>query len=240
MDDLISKVVAEIVRNDEKNKKTIPGDVKGRIASLIDHTLLKPEATEADIRKLHEEAIKFGFATICVNPCWVPFCVKLSLKKKVKICTVVSFPLGSDRTSVKVVQAEQAMKDGADELDMVANIGYFKDGRFDLAGEDIAAVVKAAGKVPVKVIIETCVLTDEEKIKACLTAKQAKAAFVKTSTGTHKEGARVEDVALMRKVVGAEMGVKASGGIRTLQQALDLVTAGANRLGASAGVEIVG
>ncbi len=240
MEDLIAKIVSEVMAPDRPGKATEMNDVKTRIASIIDHTLLKPEATEDDVRRLCEEALQFGFATVCVHPCWVPFCVKLIKGKKGKVCTVISFPLGGDQTSVKVAQAAQAVKDGADELDMVANIGYLKSGKFDLAERDIREVVKAVGDIPVKVIIETCVLTDEEKVKACLTARKAGAAFVKTSTGFHEAGATVTDVALMRRVVGPDMGVKASGGIRTLQQALDLVEAGATRIGTSAGVTIVG
>lgn len=220
-----------------------PGDgaaLKAKIARLIDHTILKPETTEADVRRLCEEALRYGFASVCVNTCWVPLCRRLVQGGRVKVCTVVSFPLGSNATEVKAYEAAQAVKAGADELDMVANLGWIKEGKLDLVQHDIRAVVKAAKGAAVKVIIETCLLTDEEKVRACLAAKAAGAAFVKTSTGFNKEGATVGDVALMRRVVGREMGVKASGGIRDLETATQMVEYGATRIGASASVGIVG
>lgn len=214
-------------------------DLKSKIARLIDHTLLNPEATEAEIRRLCEEAKRFRFASVCVHPCWVPLCRKLITDGSVKVCTVVGFPLGANHTEVKAFEAARAVKDGAQELDMVANIGWIKSGKMDLVEEDIRSVVKAAKGVPVKVIIETCLLTDEEKVRASLAAKNAGAAFVKTSTGFNKGGATVGDVALMRRVVGPKMGVKASGGVRDVGTALQMIESGATRIGASASVAIV-
>ncbi len=219
-----------------------PGGIsslKARIARMIDHTLLKPEASEAEIRRLCAEALRYGFASVCVNPCWVPLCRKLISGGRTKVCTVVGFPLGANQTPAKAFEAAQAVKEGADELDMVANIGWVKSGTLDLVEEDIRQVVKAAKGTPVKVIIETCLLTDEEKVRASLAARAAGAAFVKTSTGFNKAGATVGDVALMRRVVGPQMGVKAAGGIRDFASALQMVESGATRLGASASVAIV-
>lgn len=209
------------------------------LAHVIDHTILKPEATENDVRRLCEEALDYHFAAVCVNACWVPLCAELVVGSDVKVCTVVSFPLGADSTKIKVDQARNALADGAHELDMVANIGYVKMERFDRVKEDVRRVVEAAAGAPVKVIIETCLLTDEEKVKACLAAQKAGAAFVKTSTGFNEAGATVADVALMRRTVGRDMGVKASGGIRTYEQAMQLIEAGATRIGSSASVAIV-
>lgn len=214
-------------------------DLKSKIARLIDHTLLKPEATEAEIRRLCEEALRYGFASACVHPCWVPLAVKLTSGSRVKVCTVVGFPLGANQTEVKAFEAAQAVKAGAQELDMVANIGWIKSGKLDLVEEDIRSVVKAARGVPVKFIIETCLLSDEEKVRASLAAKNAGAAFVKTSTGFNKGGATVGDVALMRRVVGPKMGVKASGGVRDIGTVLQMIESGATRIGASASVAIV-
>ncbi len=214
--------------------------LKAKIARVIDHTLLKPETTEADVRRLCDEAIRYGFASVVVNPWWVPLCVKLVPRGQIKVCTVSGFPLGAHRTETKALEAALGVKDGADEIDMVAHIGLIKEGKFDLVEHDIREVVKAARKAAVKVIIETCALTDEEKVRACLAAKAAGAAFVKTSTGFHKQGANAADVALMRRVVGPQMGVKASGGIKDINTALQMVQSGATRLGASASVAIVG
>jgi deoxyribose-phosphate aldolase len=220
-----------------------PGDgaaLKSKIARLIDHTLLKPEATEIEIRRLCEEAVRYGFASVCVNPCWASLCARLVKGSRVKVCTVVGFPLGGNTTEVKAFEAAKGVKDGADELDMVANIGWIVGDKLDLVEQDIREVVKAARGKPVKVIIETCLLTDEEKVRAALAAKNAGAAFVKTSTGFSKGGANASDVALLRRVVGREMGVKASGGIRDLETAAKMVESGATRIGASASVGIVG
>lgn len=213
------------------------------IARYIDHTNLKPYATKEDIIKLCDEAIQYGFYAVCVNP----YRVKLAkdyLSGKgadVKVASVIGFPLGATPTEVKVFEAKKALDDGADELDMVINIGALKDGDYEYVKRDIEEVVKVAHEkgAKVKVIIETCYLTDEEKVKACELAKEAGADFVKTSTGFGSGGATVEDVRLMRKVVGPEMGVKASGGIRTYDQAVAMIEAGANRIGTSSGVKIV-
>ena len=218
------------------------------LARLIDHTALKPDTTEARIRTLCEEARRYGFAAVCVNPCYVPLAAELLRGSEVAVCTVVGFPLGANRTAIKAAEAEQAIRDGAAELDMVQNIGLLKSGRLREVLEDIRAVVEVAraarppagrDRILVKVILETALLTDAEKETACRLALEAGADFVKTSTGFAGGGATVEDVALMRRVVGDRMGVKASGGIRTRAQAEALVAAGASRLGTSAGVALV-
>jgi deoxyribose-phosphate aldolase len=212
----------------------------GELARLIDHTLLKAEATEAQIGTLCAEACRYHFAAVCVNPSWVSLCAKLVSGSGVQVCTVVGFPLGATTTVVKVAEARDAIVSGATEIDMVINIGALKSGNDDLVRRDIREVVTAArGKALVKVILETALLTREEKIKACLFAKQAGADFVKTSTGFGPGGATVEDVALLRETVGKQMGVKASGGIRDRTLAMALVAAGATRLGTSASVAIV-
>ncbi|NIR50366.1 deoxyribose-phosphate aldolase [candidate division KSB1 bacterium] len=211
------------------------------LASLIDHTLLKPEATQEQVIKLCEEAVRHEFASVCVNPTWVRLCREIVRGTGVLVCTVAGFPLGANTVDTKAFETQKAVEDGADEIDMVINIGMLKSREYKTVGRDIAAVVEAAGqKGHVKVIIETCYLTDEEKIKACLIAKEAGADFVKTSTGFGKKGAVLGDVALMRKVVGSDIGVKAAGGIRDYEKAAQMVEAGANRIGASASVEIIG
>ncbi|MDK2932163.1 MAG: deoxyribose-phosphate aldolase [Bacillota bacterium] len=210
------------------------------LAAIIDHTLLKPEATKDQIVKLCEEAMEFGFASVCVNPTYVSLAAGLLKDTPVKVCTVVGFPLGASTPLVKAVEVRDAIAAGAREIDMVINVGALKSGDDDLVGRDIRAVVEAArGRALVKVILETALLTNDEKVKACLIAKAEGADFVKTSTGFGPGGATVEDVRLMRKVVGADMGVKAAGGIRTLETALAMVEAGASRIGASASVAIV-
>jgi len=207
---------------------------------MIDHTLLKPEATKDQIVKLCEEAVEFGFASVCINPTYVSLAADLLRNTPVKVCTVVGFPLGASTPLVKAVEARDAIAAGAREIDMVINIGALKSGDDDLVGRDIRAVVEAArGRALVKVILETALLTDDQKVKACLIAKAEGADFVKTSTGFGPGGATVEDVRLMRKVVGKEMGVKASGGIRNLESARKMIEAGASRIGASASVAIV-
>lgn len=211
------------------------------IASLIDHTLLKPDATADQIAQLCFEARKYQFASVCVNPTHVKLCAELLQGTEVKVCTVIGFPLGASAPEVKAFEAQTALKDGATEIDMVLNIGALKAGDLTLAARDIHEVVRVghqAGAI-VKVIIETALLNDEEKITACLLAKEAGADFVKTSTGFSGGGATVEDVNLMRRVVGPEMGVKASGGVRDFADAQNMVKAGATRIGASAGVQIV-
>lgn len=212
------------------------------VAGMIDHTLLKPQATEEQIRTLCAEARQFGFATVCVNPVWVPLCAELLRGSPVGVCTVIGFPLGATLTDVKAFEAQRCVVLGATEVDMVINIGALKSQEYDAVQGDIAAVVTAAHALgaTVKVIIETAYLTDGEKIKACALSKAAGADFVKTSTGFGPSGATAEDVALMRQVVGPEMGVKAAGGIRTAGDVQAMIAAGASRIGASAGVQIVG
>ena len=211
------------------------------IAGMIDHTLLKPDATADQIAQLCYEASKFEFASVCINPTHVKLSAKLLQGTQVKVCTVIGFPLGASSPEVKTFEAQTAIKDGATEIDMVLNIGALKAGDLKLVAQDIHEVVKVgheAGAI-VKVIIETSLLNDEEKVTACLLAKEGGADFVKTSTGFSGGGATVEDINLMRRVVGPEMGVKASGGVRDFEDAQNMVKAGATRLGASAGVKIV-
>ena len=209
-------------------------------ASLIDHTLLKPEATDEDIRKLCEEAARFHFASVCVNPTWVQAAACNLRGSGVPVCTVIGFPLGATLPDVKAYEARRAIFDGAREVDMVINVGALKSGDDCLVEHDIHSVVQVAHEAGVtcKVIIETALLTDDEKVRACIAAKNAGADFVKTSTGFSKGGATVADIALMRRTVGSEMGVKASGGVKGLDDARNLVEAGATRIGASVGVKI--
>lgn len=209
------------------------------LAGMIDHTLLKPEAQEAEIRTLCDEARANGFYSVCVNPANVALSAQLLAGSQVKVCTVVGFPLGATTSAVKAFETRDAIANGAQEIDMVINVGALKSGLLDRVESDIRAVVEAAGEVPVKVILETALLTDEEKVAACQASKAAGAAFVKTSTGFSKGGATVSDIRLMRLTVGPEMGVKASGGVRDRQTALAMAEAGATRLGASASVAIV-
>ena len=209
------------------------------LAGTIDHTLLKPDATAAQILKLCDEAKAYHFASVCVNPSRIALAAKALEGSDVTPCCVVGFPFGAIPTESKAAEAAVAVKNGAREVDMVIDIGAAKDGDWDYVQRDIAAVKAACGAAKLKVIIEACLLTDEEKVKACLAAKAAKADFVKTSTGYSKSGATVQDVALMRKTVGADMGVKAAGGIHTRQEALAMIEAGANRIGASSGIAIV-
>ena len=212
---------------------------KKTIASMIDHTLLKPEATPAHVEKLCAEAAEYHFASVCVNPVYIPLAARLLDGTGVKVCCVVGFPLGAIAPEQKAAEAASCAAMGAEELDMVIHVGAAKAGDWALVQRDIAGVVKAAAGRTVKVIIETCLLTDEEKVKACEAAKAAGADFVKTSTGFSTGGATTHDIALMRKTVGPEMGVKASGGIRDYATAMAMIEAGANRIGASAGIEIV-
>ncbi len=209
-------------------------------ASLIDHTLLKPEATDEDIKRLCEEAARYHFASVCVNPTWVRAASCNLRGSGVPVCTVIGFPLGATLSDVKAYEARRTIFDGAREVDMVINVGALKSGDDCLVEHDIRSVVEVAHEYDVicKVIIETALLTDDEKVRACLAAKKAGADFVKTSTGFAKSGATVADIALMRRTVGSELGVKASGGVKGLADARKLVEAGATRIGASVGVKI--
>jgi deoxyribose-phosphate aldolase len=217
------------------------GGAGGSVSSMIDHTLLKPDATRADIEKLCREAAEFHFATVCVNPTWVATAARLLRGSGVGVCSVVGFPLGATTADVKNFETRRAIFDGATEIDMVINIGALKSGDLRTVERDIEAVVDPCRQCGVtsKVIIEAALLTDEEKITACTLSKAAGADFVKTSTGFASGGATAADVALMRRVVGADMGVKAAGGVRDLEGLKAMVAAGATRVGASAGVKIV-
>jgi deoxyribose-phosphate aldolase len=209
------------------------------INKYIDHTLLKPESTKEQIIRILEEAKQYDFASVCVNPTWVKFSAESLKGSDVKVCTVIGFPLGATTSAVKAFETKDAIANGADELDMVINIGAAKDGDWDLVQSDIKAVVDASGDKLVKVIIETCLLTDDEKVKACQAAVAAGADFVKTSTGFSTGGATIEDVRLMRQTVGPDIGVKAAGGARSLADAQAFIEAGATRIGTSAGVAII-
>lgn len=210
------------------------------VAGLIDHTLLKADATKEQIKVLCEEAREYNFASVCVNPTWVKYAGELLHGSEVKVCTVIGFPLGASTPETKAFETKDAICNGAHEVDMVINIGALKDKDDELVERDIRAVVAAAtGKALSKVIIETSLLTEEEKVRACELAVKAGTDFVKTSTGFSTGGATVEDVALMRKTVGSNIGVKASGGVRNTSDAEKIVEAGASRIGASAGVSIV-
>ncbi len=224
-------------------------DLAPPLARLIDHTALKPETTEAQIRELCAEARRYCFASVCINPCYVPLAAEELGGTPIAVCTVIGFPLGATQTPVKASEAELAVRDGAAEVDMVLNVGMLKSGRYEYVEKDIRAVVEAARpmrrasssarRALVKVILETALLTDEEKVIACVLAQNAGADFVKTSTGFSKAGATPGDVALMRRVVGERMGVKASGGVRSLEDAEQMIAHGATRLGASASVAII-
>lgn len=209
-------------------------------AKMIDHTLLKPEASQEQVKKLCREAAEYGFHSVCVNSCYVSFCADLLKDSDVKVCTVIGFPLGAMSSAGKAAEAAAAVKDGADELDMVINVGMIKSGDWEYVRRDIEEVVKAAGsRALVKVILETCLLTDDEKRIACRVCREAGAAYVKTSTGFSTGGATAADVRLMREEAGDSMGVKASGGIRSLKDAEEMATAGADRIGTSSGIAIV-
>lgn len=212
------------------------------IAGLIDHTLLRPGTTLKEIERLCHEASKFGFASVCVNSCHVALCRELLQGTDVKVCTTIGFPLGATSTVAKACEAEQSIREGAGELEMVLNVGLLKSGELEYVERDIRAVVAIARPhgVLVKVILETGLLSEEEKVTACMIARDAGAGFVKTSTGFGNGGATVEDIRLMRKTVGPRVGVKASGGVRTREDALSLIAAGANRIGASESVAIIG
>lgn len=205
----------------------------------IDHTLLKADSTQSQIDTILAEAKKYNFASVCLNPTWVSYAADALKDSDVKVCTVIGFPLGANTSAVKAFETKNAVENGADEVDMVINIGRAKDGDFAYVEEDIKAVVEASGDKLVKVIIEACLLTDDEKVKACLAAKAAGADFVKTSTGFSTGGATAEDVRLMRQTVGPDMGVKAAGGARSLADAQAFIEAGASRIGTSAGIAII-
>jgi deoxyribose-phosphate aldolase len=217
-------------------------DSTEEIASLIDHTILKPEATAEDVRRICAEARQHGFASVCVNPYWIPLVARELAGSAVKVCSVIGFPLGAAATAIKAAEAEQAIRDGANEIDMVLNVGELRAGNDEAVRRDIESVAQVCrrGSAILKVILETALLNEDQKRRACALAKSAGADFVKTSTGFGPGGATVEDIALMRAAVGPDLGVKASGGIRTLEDLRAMVSAGANRIGASAGVQIVG
>lgn len=217
------------------------GDVPADLASYIDHTLLAPGATGVEIDRLCEEADRYGFASVCVNPGWVARARQNLRGSKVKVCSVIGFPLGANSTEIKVLETRRALREGAREIDMVINVGRLKEGDYDFVEKDIARVVDACREVGAlcKVIIEAATLSDEEKVIACQLARNSKADFVKTSTGFGPGGATAYDVALMRETVGPAMGVKASGGIKTTYDAEQMIAAGATRIGASAGINIV-
>ena len=210
-----------------------------QLAKTIDHSLLRPELTEQDVIEGCRLAKQYHVASVCVRPCDVPLAVSEMKGSDVKVGTVVGFPHGNTATAIKAFEAHQAVADGAQELDMVMNIGALKEGKYDIVRKEVEGLVRAAEGRTTKLILETCLLTDEEKIKACEIAKKCGADFVKTSTGFQESGATVHDVKLMRQTVGANMGVKAAGGIRSTEAALALIEAGANRLGVSAGIAIV-
>ncbi len=248
---LIDEAIARALNGDPRpaQPREAPPVSAADVAGMIDHTLLKPDATKAQVHWLCREAADMGFATVCVNPTWAPECVERLAESETGVCTVIGFPLGANDPEVKAFEAERALKEGAREVDMVLNVGRLKDKQYGYVYRDIAGVVKAAaahrgllGGRPgglVKVIVETGLLTDEEKVAACVLAQAAGADFVKTSTGFSGGGATPEDIALMRAVVGPEMGVKASGGVRTGEDACRMIAAGASRIGASAGVQIL-
>ncbi|MEM3506550.1 MAG: deoxyribose-phosphate aldolase [Candidatus Bathyarchaeia archaeon] len=214
---------------------------KQELAKIIDHTLVKPNATKDEIVRVCEEAKKYVFGAVCVNPFYVKLVANALKGTNIKVCSTVGFPFGSNSSEVKALEAKKAIENGAKELDMVMNIGAFKSKDYELVKQDIVAVVEIAKKfnVIVKVIIECCYLTDEEKIKACLIAKEAKADYIKTSTGFGPSGAKVSDIKLIKSFVGESMGIKASGGIRTISQVLEMINAGATRIGTSSGVQII-
>lgn len=210
-----------------------------KLNKFIDHTILKPETTQEQVEKILSEAKEYDFASVCVNPTWVSLAAESLKDSDVKVCTVIGFPLGANTSAVKAFETEDAIANGADEIDMVINVGALKAGNDALVLDDIKAVVDASGDKLVKVIIEACLLTDEEKVRACQLSKEAGADYVKTSTGFSTGGATVADVALMRKTVGPDMGVKASGGARSYGDAIAFIEAGASRIGASSGVAIM-
>lgn len=249
IDKLIEKIAEEVYRKVASEMKNVPvGYFAGNnistgnsnsIASMIDHTLLKPDATAEQVKKLCQEAREYKFASVCVNSSNVPLVAEMLRGSGVKTCSVVGFPLGAMTTRAKVEETKEAIENGAAEIDMVINVGAAKSGDWDFVKRDIEALVNAVkGKALLKVIIETCLLTDEEKVKACTLSKMAGADFVKTSTGFSTGGATVEDIKLMRQVVGPNLGVKASGGVKDYKTASAMINAGATRIGTSSGISI--
>lgn len=241
---LVSKALMQVKSNSGPESQPTPSAAKmnaADVARLIDHTLLAANATEADIQQLCREAKQYRFASVCVNPTWVPLARTLLVDSLVKVASVVGFPLGAAMPEVKAFEAERAIQAGAHEIDMVINVGRLKSGNHQIVFQDVTSVVAVARRsgALVKAIIETSLLTEEEKVAACVLAQAGGVDFVKTSTGFSTGGATVADVALMRRVVGPNLGIKASGGIRTLQQLQEMVAAGATRIGASAGVKIM-
>lgn len=213
---------------------------KNELARMIDHTVLKADTKEEKIEEICKEALQYNFASVCINPCNIESAAKLLKGSEVKVCTVIGFPLGANTTAAKAFETKDAIEKGASEVDMVINIGKIRDKDYDYVKKDIEAVVKEAkGKALTKVIIETCLLTDEEKIMACKLAKEAGADFVKTSTGFSTGGATVADIKIMREAVGENLGVKASGGVRTYEDSIAIINAGATRIGASASIDII-
>ncbi|MGB9749678.1 MAG: deoxyribose-phosphate aldolase [Caldisericia bacterium] len=212
---------------------------KNDLARLIDHTLLKSDTKIDDIKKLCEEAIKYQFYSVCINPCYVKIAKDFLQKKDIKVCTVISFPLGASTTKNKINETEEAIKNGADEIDMVMNIGMFKSNQYDYVYDEISSIKKIVKNKILKVIIETSILNQDEKIKASEIVKKSGADFVKTSTGFSQGGATKEDILLIRKTVGENFGIKASGGIKTYKQAIELIDAGATRIGSSSSVKIM-
>lgn len=224
-----------------QSENNATGQYDQTLAKMIDHTLLKPDATKEKIEVLCKEALEYHFASVCINPGYVTECARLLKGSDVKVCTVIGFPLGATTTDTKVFETKNAIANGATEVDMVLNVGFLKSGDLDYVENDIRRVAEEAhrGGALLKVILETCLLSDEEKVKACELSKKAGADFVKTSTGFSTGGATVHDIELMRKTVGPKLGVKASGGIHSQADAKALIAAGATRIGASAGIKIV-
>lgn len=242
----VTTLLARIKKNYTETPKPslilpVGKDLERFLANKIDHTLLKSDATLEELNKLCQEADEYSFASVCVNPSYVSFCKAKLKNPNVKVCTVIGFPLGSNTTQVKKFEAEEGINNGAEELDMVINIGKLKSGDYEFVYKDILSIASLtkSKKLITKVIIETCLLTDEEKVKACLIAENAGADFVKTSTGFSKGGATIEDVYLMKFIVGDRLLVKASGGVRTREDAMKMIAAGADRIGTSSGVKII-
>lgn len=237
----VKKILNDFSEFEKSNKRSEIKISAQELAGMIDHTLLKPDATFPEIKQLCEEAMQYNFASVCVNPSFVETCFDIIKSSNVKVCTVIGFPLGATTSQSKLLEAEEAVKNGAEELDMVINIGKLKDKDYDFVYRDIKSIAELSKKhlCVSKVIIETCLLSDEEKVIACLLSKEAGANFVKTSTGFSKGGATVRDVALMKFIVGDKLQVKASGGVRSYEDAIAMINAGAARLGASAGLKII-